>query len=60
MIQVQLGAPEGALEIIGVRGIPVQLLIDGDALDIVELEARAHAIEEVGILRRGEAGDLGG
>ena len=58
MVQVQLGAAEGALQVFGIGGEPVELLIDVLLVRmILELEAGADAIEQVGVLRRGEPGD---
>jgi hypothetical protein len=60
VIHVQLGAPEGPLEIIRMSGKPVQLLLDCNTLDIIEFETRAHAVEEIRILRGSQACHLGG
>ena len=61
MVKVQLRAAEGALQILGIGGEPVQLLVDAMLFRVIfELEARAHAIEKVRVLRRGKARDLCG
>ena len=61
LVQVQIGAPEGALQILGVRRVPAQLLPDGFLFALVfQAESGAHAVEEVGVLRRRQARDLGG
>ena len=53
LIQVQVRAPEGPLQIIRVRGVPAQLLIDRSLTrTVIELEARAHPIEQVPVLIR--------
>jgi hypothetical protein len=41
------------------RGKPVELLFDRNALDIIEFEARTHAVEEICVLRGSQARDLG-
>ena len=59
VVEVQVGAAEGALQVVGVGRVPAQLLIDRLVLGFVlEPEAGAHAIEQIGVLRRREAGDL--
>src|SRR5580704_16539994 len=61
MVEVQLGAAEGALQIFRIRGEPVELLVDAMLVGVIlKLEARAHAIKKVRVLRRGEARDLRG
>ena len=55
VIEIELGAAEGALEIFGIARIPVDLLRDGGALGFIELEAGADAVEEIGVLALGQA-----
>ena len=56
-MQVQARAPEHTLEVLRVVCIKRQLLIDARRVDVIELEAGAHAIEDVGILFRSQPGD---
>jgi len=52
-------APEGALQIIRVRGVPVQLLIHRSLTGtVIELEARAHPIEQIPVLIRRKSREL--
>ncbi len=56
-MQVQARAPEHTLEVLRVVCIKRQLLIDARRVDVIELEAGAHAVEDVGILFRSQSGD---
>src|ERR1700733_248024 len=59
MVEVQLGAAEGALQVVRIRGKPVELLVDAGLVRmILQLEAGAHAIEEARVLRGRETRDL--
>ena len=55
VVQPQLGASEGALEEVRVVGKPVELGIDRGLIDVLELEAGAQALEQVGWLGGDEA-----
>jgi hypothetical protein len=55
VIEVQVRTPERALQVIRVAGVVVQLLIDRVVIGcVVKLEAGAHAIKQIPVLRRRE------
>ena len=59
MVEVELGAAEGALHVVRIRCEPVELLVDPVLLwMVIQLEAGSHPIEEIRVLRRGEARNL--
>ena len=61
LIEIELGPSEGALQVLGVVGVPAQLLIHRALTGAVfQRESGAHAIEEISVERRRKPRHLSG
>ena len=49
VVHVERGAPEHAVEVRRVAGVPERLVVDRGAIFVLELEARPDAVHEIGV-----------